>query len=119
LLPIFVCLIWYGPGANVQDVSDSYANADIDRNMHTRGHRILGNEWDAFDASRFFALDAIFATSFRKPLDRALSQFRFECIEERGVPRRTSRSFGPNGITLTKRLSVDLFKSRHSTNIHN
>jgi hypothetical protein len=29
-------------------------------------------------------LPAVFATSFRKPLDRALSQFRFECIEDRG-----------------------------------
>jgi hypothetical protein len=63
---------------------DSYTNEQIDTNMHTRGHRILGNEWDSFDASRFFDLDAILTTSFRKPLDRALSQFRFECIEERG-----------------------------------
>lgn len=47
------------------------------------GHRILGNEWDHFD-ERFFELPAIFTTSFRRPLDRALSQFRFECIEDRG-----------------------------------
>lgn len=46
-------------------------------------HRILGNEWDPF-AERFFDLPAVFATSFRRPLDRALSQFRFECIENRG-----------------------------------
>lgn len=62
----------------------SYSNAKIDKNMQGIGHKIVGNEWDPFEASRFFDLDAIFATSFRKPLDRALSQFRFECIEERG-----------------------------------
>jgi hypothetical protein len=80
---------------------DSYPNADIDRNMHTRGHRILGNEWDAFDASRFFALDAIFATSFRKPLDRALSQFRFECIEERGCTTKSVEEFWAKRDDLT------------------
>jgi hypothetical protein len=52
--------------------------------MRQDGHKILGNEWDPFDTSRFFELPATFATSFRKPLDRALSQFRFECIEDRG-----------------------------------
>lgn len=51
--------------------------------MLEKGYRILGNEWDHF-AERFFELPAIFATSFRRPLDRALSQFRFECIEDRG-----------------------------------
>lgn len=61
----------------------SYSNSDIESHMVEDGHRILGNEWDAFD-SRFFDLPAVFATSFRRPLDRALSQFRFECIEERG-----------------------------------
>jgi hypothetical protein len=61
----------------------SYSNQQIDDNMHEKGHRIVGNEWDPFQP-RFFDLNAIFATSFRKPLDRALSQFRFECIEERG-----------------------------------
>lgn len=45
--------------------------------------RIMGNEWDNFDP-RFFELPATFASSFRRPLDRALSQFRFECIEDRG-----------------------------------
>jgi hypothetical protein len=52
--------------------------------MKTDGHRIFGNEWDNFNGTQFFDLPATFATSFRKPLDRALSQFRFECIEDRG-----------------------------------
>ncbi len=61
----------------------SYTNEYISSHMLKAGHRILGNEWDNF-ADRFFELPAVFATSFRKPLDRALSQFRFECIEDRG-----------------------------------
>jgi hypothetical protein len=61
----------------------SFTNDEIATKMQAAGFRILGNEWDPFDASRFFELPAIYATSFRKPLDRALSQFRFECIENR------------------------------------
>lgn len=56
---------------------------EINEHMQHDGHKIIGNEWDSFDES-FFKLPATFATSFRKPLDRALSQFRFECIEDRG-----------------------------------
>lgn len=52
--------------------------------MEKSGFRIAGNEWENFDVSRHFDLPAVFATSFRKPLDRALSQFRFECVEDRG-----------------------------------
>jgi len=61
-----------------------YTNDQIANNMKEKGHRIAGNEWDPFDPDRFFNLPATFATSFRRPLDRALSQFRFECIEDRG-----------------------------------
>jgi len=61
-----------------------YQNSEITQNMKDAGHKIAGNEWDPFDPDRFFDLPATFATSFRRPLDRALSQFRFECIEERG-----------------------------------
>jgi hypothetical protein len=61
----------------------AYSNEEISSRMTQAGHRILGNEWENFD-SRFFDLPAVFATSFRRPLDRALSQFRFECIEDRG-----------------------------------
>jgi len=59
-----------------------WTNEEITANI--KPHRIAGNEWDSFDPSRHFDLDAIFVTSFRKPVDRALSQFRFECIEDRG-----------------------------------
>ncbi len=62
----------------------SWSNKEITTRMLSSGFRIAGNEWENFDVSRHFDLPAIFATSFRKPLDRALSQFRFECIEDRG-----------------------------------
>lgn len=61
-----------------------WSNEEITRRMKEQGFRIAGNEWENFDISRHFELPAVFATSFRKPLDRALSQFRFECIEDRG-----------------------------------
>ena len=68
----------------------AYKNDEIIRNMNAKHHRILGNEWDAFEPDRMFELPAVFATSFRRPLDRALSQFRFECMEERvSAPRRS------------------------------
>ncbi|KAL3800650.1 hypothetical protein HJC23_006112 [Cyclotella cryptica] len=61
-----------------------WSNEEIIRRMESSGYRIAGNEWENFDVARHFELPAVFATSFRKPLDRALSQFRFECIEDRG-----------------------------------
>jgi hypothetical protein len=74
----------------------SYTNDEIVQHMRDKQHLILGNEWDNFDPSRFFDLPAVFATSFRKPLDRALSQFRFECIEERvsGITNGTKKLIG-------------------------
>jgi len=62
----------------------SYKNDEFARRMAEEKQRIAGNEWDWFDVDHHFELPAVFATSFRKPLDRALSQFRFECIEDRG-----------------------------------
>eukprot|EP00984_Skeletonema_dohrnii_P037308 scaffold39275_cov167-Skeletonema_dohrnii-CCMP3373.AAC.1 len=62
----------------------SWSNEEIITRMAKQGFRIAGNEWENFAVSRHFDLPAVFATSFRKPLDRALSQFRFECIEDRG-----------------------------------
>ena len=62
----------------------SYENGEFARRMEEEKQRIAGNEWDWFDVDHHFQLPAVFATSFRKPLDRALSQFRFECIEDRG-----------------------------------
>jgi hypothetical protein len=61
--------------------------------MKTSGYRVAGNEWDNFDVGRHFDLPAVFATSFRKPLDRALSQFRFECIEDRGCKIKDIRKW--------------------------
>ena len=61
---------------------EQWTNEEITANMGR--HRIAGNEWDKLDPDRHFDLPATFATSFRRPLDRALSQFRFECVEGRG-----------------------------------
>jgi hypothetical protein len=58
-------------------------NDNITRRMKESGYRIAGNEWDDF-AHAHLELPAVFCTSFQRPLDRALSQFRFECIEDRG-----------------------------------
>lgn len=47
-----------------------WSNEEISRRMKEQGFRIAGNEWENFDVSRHFELPAVFATSFRKPLDR-------------------------------------------------
>lgn len=61
-----------------------WTNDEITVRMKENRLRVIGNEWDNFDYERHIELPAILATSFRKPMDRALSQFRFECIEDRG-----------------------------------
>jgi len=74
-----------------------YKNSEIEKNMLEGGWRIAGNEWDNFRLKgdtltddddiineSHLDLSAVFATSFRTPMDRAVSQFRFECIEDRG-----------------------------------
>jgi hypothetical protein len=69
-----------------------YTNDEIVTNMHA--HRIAGNEWDSFDVSHHFDLDgATYVTSFRDPADRAVSQFRFECLESRGCHLPTFDAF--------------------------
>jgi hypothetical protein len=87
-----------------------YSNEEIISNMKKSGYRIAGNEWDQFrqgETDGFFNLPALFATSFRSPLDRALSQFRFECLEDRGCKIDTiekyweKRSDLKNVYTLT------------------
>ena len=78
-----------------------YTNEDIVDHMKEKHHRIAGNEWDAFDSDRFFDLPATFATSFRKPLDRALSQFRFECIEDRGCQIKNVTKWWDHRTDLT------------------
>mmetsp|Transcript_2959 Transcript_2959/g.4434 ORF Transcript_2959/g.4434 Transcript_2959/m.4434 type:complete len:107 (+) Transcript_2959:702-1022(+) len=62
---------------------NSYTNGEIVSNI--KNNPVLSHsrdEWDPFDASYFNDLTAVFATSFRKPLDRALSQFYFKCIKK-------------------------------------
>lgn len=57
--------------------------------------RVAGNEWDTFDPEHHFDLPAVFATSFRSPMDRALSQFRFECLENRGCLIKNTTEWWP------------------------
>jgi hypothetical protein len=61
-----------------------FTNEMIAQRMMEDGYRVAANEWDNFDRLHHFDLPAVFATQFRRPLDRALSQFRFECVEDRG-----------------------------------
>lgn len=75
---------WDAPGQACAGCLSRFDTSTIIRHIKEDGHKILGNEWDPFDPNHFFDLPATFATSFRRPLDRALSQFRFECIEDRG-----------------------------------
>lgn len=54
-----------------------YTNEQIIDKMGS--DRIAGNEWDSFDPTRHFKLPgAVFVTSFRNPVHRAVSQYRFE-----------------------------------------
>jgi len=69
-------------GHNCAGCLHQYSNEQIISNI--KNHRIAANEWEPFDPNRHFELPAVFATSFRRPMDRALSQYRFECVEERG-----------------------------------
>ncbi|KAL7564363.1 hypothetical protein ACA910_001514 [Epithemia clementina (nom. ined.)] len=63
-----------------------WSNEEILHFYHAQHFRVAGNEWDNFDRRHHWDLPAVFVTSFRRPLDRALSQFRFECLEGRGCP---------------------------------
>lgn len=72
-----------------------WPNEEIERRMAAEGWRVAGNEWDRFER-RFFDLPGtVFATSFRSPVHRALSQFRFECAEERGCHVKTMEEWWP------------------------
>jgi hypothetical protein len=50
------------------------------------GYGIAANEWDKFEA-RFLDLPAVLVTSFRDPVDRAVSQYLFECVTVGGAAR--------------------------------
>jgi hypothetical protein len=89
MLPEYYCMPdyhWPQPenhqdGHKCAGCLQSYTNEQILNYM--KHHKIAGNEWQSFQ-QRFFDLPAVLTTSFRDPLARAISQFRFECIENRG-----------------------------------
>ena len=56
-----------------------YSNDEIIRHMSL--YKIASNEWDNFRVSNHLDLPAIFVTSFRQPIPRAISQYRFECAD--------------------------------------
>ena len=81
-------------------------NKVLQKRMNRDGFMIAGNEWQNFRKdsddknkkggnSNHLNLDAVFATSFRNPVDRALSQFRFECVESRGCDIETIEAWWP------------------------
>lgn len=58
----------------------------LQQQLLEKGHRIASNEWDAWNAKNHNKLalpKAAFVTTFRHPLDRWYSQYRFEHLEHR------------------------------------
>jgi len=51
--------------------------------LHERGFRMAANEWDAFYDKHATIPGAVLATTFRHPIDRWYSQYRFEHLEHR------------------------------------
>lgn len=92
-----------------------WTNDEITSNM--KSHRIAGNEWDKFEPERHFDLAASFATSFRRPLDRALSQFRFECVEDRGCHYKDIGKWCKHRSDLTNVYTWTFSKTRRVTRI--
>jgi hypothetical protein len=68
-----------------------YSNTEIVQ--YLQSHKIAGNEWDNFRVSDHFQLPAIFMTSFRSPLHRFVSQYRFECVEARGCTAKSISAY--------------------------
>uniref|UniRef100_A0A7S4J2V0 Sulfotransferase domain-containing protein n=1 Tax=Odontella aurita TaxID=265563 RepID=A0A7S4J2V0_9STRA len=92
--PGYYCMPdWKWSGHETAGYLHDYTNDELVRRMKEDGFRVAGNEWDDLDPSRHFDLPAVFATSFRSPLDRALSQFRFECVEDRGCKMKDVETF--------------------------
>eukprot|EP00752_Nemacystus_decipiens_P012166 g10785.t1 len=63
--------------------------------MQRNGFRITANEWDAFPMDHLYLPGAVFVTTFRHPVDRWYSQYRFEHVEHRdgSPPDRPSLPF--------------------------
>lgn len=58
----------------------------LQKQLQAKGHRIASNEWDAWNRAEHIPAKmpkAVFATTFRHPLDRWYSQYRFEHLEHR------------------------------------
>ena len=51
--------------------------------MRRRGFRVAANEWDAFYSRMLHWTGAVFVTTFRHPVERYFSQYRFEHLEHR------------------------------------
>jgi len=76
------------------------------KKMDHDGFMIAGNEWQNFrkdsdnDSKKggnnnHLNLDAVFATSFCNPMDRALSQFYLECVEDGGCKIKAIEEWWP------------------------
>lgn len=52
-------------------------------NMAKHGFRIASNEWDSFQAYHLQWKNAVFVTTFREPVERWYSQYKFEHLERR------------------------------------
>lgn len=60
--------------------------AYLQERLQSKGHRIASNEWDAWNREQHNPVKmpkAVFTTTFRHPLDRFYSQYRFEHLEHR------------------------------------
>ena len=53
------------------------------KQLHRRGYRVAANEWDVFYSSMLRWRGAVFVTTFRHPVERFYSQYRFEHLEHR------------------------------------
>lgn len=75
--------------------------------MTNKGYRITANEWDAFYEEFLDLPGAVFASSFREPVDRWYSQYRFEHLEHRdGSKQGTARQSFPDWYRQTERWSM-------------
>ena len=94
-LPRYYCMPDYHWNDTVGSAGSlhHYNNEVIAQHMYQDNHAIAGNEWDSLDRRHHFNLPAVFVTSFRKPLDRALSQYRFECVEDRGCTAKSVEQY--------------------------
>lgn len=71
-----------------------------DQMLH-QNYRITANEWDVFHTSFLNYSKVVFATTFRHPVDRWYSQYRFEHLEHRDgsasdAPRRPFKTWYNN-----------------------